>query len=102
MTNIDLENQEIQSAVTDENIEWNQYQNTTVLITGATGLIGSVLVRTLLCANEKYDLNMKVVGLVRNKVKADKMLAKQQVNTLLKNQWKQLKQLSRAHQTSSI
>lgn len=83
MTNIDLENQEIQSAVTDENIEWNQYQNTTVLITGATGLIGSVLVRTLLCANEKYDLNMKVVGLVRNKVKADKMFADQLTNTHL-------------------
>ena len=39
--------------------------------------------RTLLCANEKYDLNMKVVGLVRNKVKADKMFADQLTNTHL-------------------
>jgi len=43
------------------------------LITGATGLIGSLLVRSLYKINEKYDLGLQVVALVRNKEKARAM-----------------------------
>lgn len=41
-----------------------------VLVTGATGLIGSMLIKTILAANEKYGLEIKVVGQIRNAEKA--------------------------------
>ncbi len=43
----------------------------TVLITGATGLIGSVLVRTILEAGKKYDLGIKIIGQIRSFEKAE-------------------------------
>ena len=42
----------------------------TILITGATGLIGSMLVKSILAADEKYDLRAKVVGQIRSAEKA--------------------------------
>lgn len=45
----------------------------TVLITGATGLIGSMLVNTLLAANDTYQSGIKVIGQVRNLQKAKTM-----------------------------
>lgn len=47
--------------------------NSTVLITGITGLIGSVLAKTLLIANRQLDLNISVIGIARNKDKANKV-----------------------------
>ena len=44
--------------------------SSTVFVTGATGLIGSMLVRTILAANEQYDLCIKVIGQIRNHEKA--------------------------------
>lgn len=45
-------------------------RDSTILITGATGLIGSMLVRAALTANEKYGLNIRVLGQIRNYEKA--------------------------------
>lgn len=42
-----------------------------VLITGATGLIGSMLGKALLEANDAYSLNINVIGQVRNLRKAE-------------------------------
>ena len=42
----------------------------TVVVTGATGLLGSVTVKCLLALNEKYDLGLSVVAIVRNIGKA--------------------------------
>lgn len=43
----------------------------TVLVTGATGLIGSTVVRVLLTANELKELGIHVVALVRKREKAE-------------------------------
>lgn len=50
---------------------FNRLENSTVLVTGATGLIGSMLVKTLLAANNTYQLGIKVIGQVRNRQKAE-------------------------------
>lgn len=42
-------------------------------ITGATGLIGSSLVKSLLCMNRKYTLGLKVIAQVRNQTKANRV-----------------------------
>ena len=45
-------------------------RNKTFLITGATGLIGSVMIKCLLALNKKKNLGIRVVALVRNMEKA--------------------------------
>ena len=45
----------------------------TVLVTGATGFIGSMLIKTFHAANEYYDLGLKVIGQIRNRNKAEKL-----------------------------
>lgn len=49
---------------------WAQLKGKTFLITGATGLIGSVMIRCLLELNRKYGLDIRVVAVVRNVEKA--------------------------------
>lgn len=51
-------------------INWEEFRNKTVLITGVTGGIGSMAVRSFLFANEKAGLDIEVIGLVRNIKKA--------------------------------
>ena len=45
-----------------------------VLVTGSTGLIGSMLVKTLDSANKEYGLNVDIVGLARSKERTRKVL----------------------------
>lgn len=54
-------------------IEWSNFKDKRILVTGATGLVGSMVVRTLIYANEKLNLGLKVIGLIRNQAKADKI-----------------------------
>lgn len=50
-----------------------ELKNKSFFITGATGLVGSVLVKALAFANDHYDLNNRVVAQVRNPQKAKKV-----------------------------
>ncbi|WP_338434096.1 NAD(P)-dependent oxidoreductase [Ligilactobacillus saerimneri] len=45
-------------------------------VTGATGLVGSLVLRFLAYANEQLDLDLKLLALVRNKEKAQRLYAK--------------------------
>lgn len=49
----------------------NQYVNSRILVTGATGLIGSLIVKGFIVANRKYKLNNKIFALARNIEKAN-------------------------------
>lgn len=71
---------EVDNKIWQEDIEFlindeifDSYENSTFLITGATGFIGSWLVLALLCANRIKGLNNKVVAFVRNEEKAKKI-----------------------------
>lgn len=48
-------------------------KNQTFFITGATGLIGSQIVKTLACANRLKKLNITVLALIRSEKKAKKV-----------------------------
>ena len=48
--------------------------NKNILITGGTGLIGSVLIKCLSNANDLYRTNINVIALIRNKDKALRVL----------------------------
>lgn len=45
----------------------------TVLVTGATGLIGSQIVKMIALFDQVYESNIKVIGLVRNEKKAERI-----------------------------
>lgn len=61
---------EAESVASDSSIDWNQLKESTLLITGATGLIGSACVRALLERNRACDANMRIKALVREPGKA--------------------------------
>jgi nucleoside-diphosphate-sugar epimerase len=49
------------------------FKNKTVLVTGATGFIGSLLIKFLLYSSNKKSLNINIVAVARDKKKADKI-----------------------------
>lgn len=53
---------------------WERLQGTTVLVTGASGMIPSYAVRTLLALNDAYGSMITVVALVRDAAKARTVL----------------------------
>lgn len=59
--------------INNTSICWDMLKNKTILVTGATGLIGSQIVMTLLNASSERGLNINVLAAVRNKEKAKKI-----------------------------
>lgn len=72
-----IENQiykeDIERNVYSSNIDWNKLKDKTIFITGGTGLIGSLIINTVLYANKVYKLNCKIIALVREKEKSIKI-----------------------------
>ena len=56
--------------ITNSAVNWRMYQDTTVLITGATGRLGRYILETLADIDLKYNLNMRIIGLARSEEKA--------------------------------
>lgn len=62
---------EIEALLVDEQPLFFQLKNKSIFITGATGLLGSQLILSLLEANRIYNLNIKIIALVRSLEKAE-------------------------------
>ncbi len=79
MKNIECpENPEMQEDIEDLVMSFSMpegLQGTRVLVTGATGLLGCQLVRTLACFNRLKDTGIHVLAYVRNEKKAKGMFA---------------------------
>lgn len=56
-------------------LPWRELHGTTVVVTGASGMIPSYAVRVLLALNDRDDAGIHVVGLVRSEAKARKLLS---------------------------
>lgn len=63
--------QDMENICSADFVDWNRFNGKTILITGATGLIGSTIVNALLYANEKRNLNLTVLALVRDVQRAE-------------------------------
>lgn len=64
---------DLEKAINCGCVKWNKLCGKSILVTGATGLIGSQLVMTLLNANAEKNLGLKVIAMVRNTEKADRI-----------------------------
>ena len=70
---MDRVQEDIQSIIEKKEL-FDRYSNATFLITGATGLIGSMLIKTLVAASEKHGLELKIIGQIRSREKAQNVL----------------------------
>lgn len=61
---------DIKDILSDQSIDWETFRSSNVLVTGATGLIGSLFIRTLLANNHKG----KVFAVVRDLSKAKSLI----------------------------
>lgn len=52
---------------------FQQLAGSRILITGATGLIGSLTVKACLRYNETHDTKISVIGMIRNRKKAEEV-----------------------------
>lgn len=66
-----IEKLDTEEIVNSPYINWNYFKNSTIMVTGATGLIGSQLVQSILYANETKGVNIRILALVRNLKKAE-------------------------------
>jgi nucleoside-diphosphate-sugar epimerase len=62
---------DLHEIISDSNIRWDDLRDGTVLVTGATGLIGGALVRALSAANAQHNLNMRLIAHGRNRDKGN-------------------------------
>ena len=56
--------------IASNHVLFNDLKNSTILITGATGLIGSYLIKSIVCCNQINATNIKVIALIRSNDKA--------------------------------
>lgn len=67
------------------NIDWDRFKNSSVLITGAYGMLAQYMVFTLMYVNECIpDLQIKVIALCRNEDKAKRVFSSFLNNPLFK------------------
>jgi nucleoside-diphosphate-sugar epimerase len=69
--------------ISSSDLPWDKLRNSTVLVTGATGLIGMTTVFALLAADRKHDLGLQVIALVRSPEKAERVLGSHKENAAL-------------------
>lgn len=61
--------------VSASDLPFEEYRNSNFLITGATGLIGSLLIKNLLHCNRIHGLGIKIFAVVRDPQKAERIFA---------------------------
>jgi nucleoside-diphosphate-sugar epimerase len=62
--------EDTEQILADANIPWEDLRDGTVLITGATGTIGAMLVRALCATDRKYGLGIRMLACGRNRSRA--------------------------------
>lgn len=69
MTNLEFE--DIEFVANSRLIDYSKFKNTTILISGGTGFIGSFLINIFKYRNERYNDNVKIISLSRKKIESD-------------------------------
>lgn len=64
---------------------WEEFKNKSIAVTGATGLLGSIIVKCLDALNARHCLNMTIYSIVRNADKARTMFSPNVTNVPMKD-----------------
>ena len=67
--------EDIEEIAKNREYNFEELNNKTILVTGATGLIGSQIVKVLACINRVKNMNIKIVAYVREEEKAKKIFS---------------------------
>ena len=59
--------------ITSFPVEWEKFRNKSVLVTGSTGRLGLYIIEALIEANIRWNLNIEIIAVARNKRKAEKL-----------------------------
>ena len=55
--------------INSNGVNWFVYRDKTILVTGSTGRIGRYILESLLDADLRYNLNLRIIGVARNRSK---------------------------------
>ena len=66
--------------IANSNAPWECFENKTVFVTGATGLLGSVFIKSLLTRNSLHNSNIRVIAHARNKDKTEQIFSGKKLN----------------------
>lgn len=67
---------DLEDIAKNEEYDFEKLNNKTILVTGATGLIGSQIVKAIVCINRIRKINIKVLAFVHDIEKAKKIFSK--------------------------
>lgn len=65
---------DMEQIVSDSSIPWGELRDSTTLITGATGTVGSALVQALSAVNKKYELGVRILACGRDLIKSKRLV----------------------------
>ena len=71
--------EDLEYVVEQHEEDLKKYRNSSVLVSGATGFVGKMLVKTFLLGNRKKNLGIHVIAAIRDQKKAER-----EFNLLLK------------------
>ena len=65
--------QEDYKMIAESSLPFDDFKNSRFLITGATGFIGSLIIKSLLYVNQIRQLDLHIIAVIRNREKAEKI-----------------------------
>lgn len=71
--------------ILSEELEKRKFENSTILVTGATGLIGSLCIKAIIEYNKQHNNKIKVIALARNPEKVKSIFSDELKNDLLED-----------------
>ena len=70
-----IEFDDLQKLMESDAIFWDAFNNSRILVTGGTGLIGSMITKLFLLRNEFYNSNVKILSVVRDSSRAQNQIS---------------------------
>ncbi|XME01250.1 NAD-dependent epimerase/dehydratase family protein [Lachnospiraceae bacterium C1.1] len=82
MTKNEMLISDFRTIINDKGIDHKKFEESSVLITGATGLVGSLLVRYFCYLINNENINLRVFALVRDKKKAETIYSMDEIHKI--------------------